>query len=386
MKKLALIIDPGHYPGYNPGIDPTVYEGNVMYSLAEAEKRYCDANYSEYVDCILTRGYNEDPALELGRGHKAVELKRSGNYEKVMFMSDHTNAPGGDPNRMTQKELEVYHNTRGVCIFTSQFRKNTYSFLQQLANVAGNVMGSKFLYLDAKAWKDVEPNRTDTADYWGVIRGAMNHARTQQEADRNGVDYAFIIEHGFHTNPVECDFFGNEANIQKMAQAKIDFIMQHFGIQKKQKITMTAFSYCDNTVTVVAERVEVYQDAQMRNVCGYYTKGTKVRAVQQFSLSDNRKGLRTEGDYYLSAIKGVEVTKNSMKPFVVAVNSPDGKLTLRNFPSSFEGDRVGEFSNGNLVRVVGECYNRGDHWYLVDQGDAPNKFSGFIAARYTKKA
>ena len=39
MKKLALVIDPGHYPGYNPGVDPTVYEGNVMYSLAEAEKK-----------------------------------------------------------------------------------------------------------------------------------------------------------------------------------------------------------------------------------------------------------------------------------------------------------------------------------------------------------
>ena len=61
-------------PGYNPGVDPTVYEGNVMYSLAEAEKNYCDANYSDQVDCILTRGMNDNPSLEQGRGHKAVEM------------------------------------------------------------------------------------------------------------------------------------------------------------------------------------------------------------------------------------------------------------------------------------------------------------------------
>ena len=136
MKKLALVIDPGHYPGYNPGVDPTVYEGNVMYSLAEAEKNYCDANYSDQVDCILTRGMNENPSLEQGRGHKAVEMKQSGNYEIVMFMSDHTNAPGGNPPDP---------NVTGVCIFTSQFRKNTYDFLQKLADVAASVMNSHFL-------------------------------------------------------------------------------------------------------------------------------------------------------------------------------------------------------------------------------------------------
>lgn len=155
-------------------------------------------------------------------------------------------------------------------------------------------------------------------------------------------------------------------------------------VMSRINLTMTSFAYCDSTVRVLSDKIEVYQDATMRNVCGYYTVGTRVRAVQQFGLSDNRKGLRTEGGYYINAIKDIDVTKNNMKKSVVAVKSPDGVLTLRDFPSSYEGTKIREFSNGNLLRVIGEAYNRGDHWYLVDQGDAKDKFSGFVAARYTE--
>lgn len=155
-------------------------------------------------------------------------------------------------------------------------------------------------------------------------------------------------------------------------------------VLNRVNVKMESFSFCDSTVTVIADRIEVYKDAQMRNIVGYYTVGTHVRAVQQYSLSDNRKGLRTEGGYYIGAIKGVEVQKNNMTKKVVSVNSPDGVLVLRDFPSSCEGSKLREFRNGNLLRVIGECYNRGDHWYLVDQGDAKEKFSGFVAARYVK--
>ena len=155
-------------------------------------------------------------------------------------------------------------------------------------------------------------------------------------------------------------------------------------VMSRINLTMTSFAYCDSTVRVLSDKIEVYQDATMRNVCGYYTVGTRVRAVQQFGLSDNRKGLRTEGGYYINAIKGIDVTKNNMKKSVVAVKSPDGILSLRDFPSSYEGTKIREFANGNLLRVIGEAYNRGDHWYLVDQGDAKDKFSGFVAARYTE--
>ena len=376
MKKLALIIDPGHYPGYNPGIDPAVCEGDVMYSLAEAEKKYCDAKYSNQVDCILTRGMNEDPSLEQGRGHKAVEMKQSGNYETVMFMSDHTNAPGGNPPDP---------NVTGICIFTSQFRKNTYDFLQKLADVAASVMNSHFLYMDAQPLSAADP-----ADWWGVVRGAMNHAKTQQEADQNGADYAFIIEHGFHTNPVECAFFKSQKNIQRMAEAKIDFIMEYLGIKKAA--TMTAFWLCDGTLEITyagADGVNLHSGLKMvsTNVVGILYKGEKRRVVQGVKMSDGQDWYRLESGEYITANKNyVKYAENNQKKKVGKVTgvAANDVLNVRDFPNSYSGNVTRTLKEGNLVQVIGECYNNGTQWYLVDQGDASNKFKGFVAARYIK--
>lgn len=376
MKKLALVIDPGHYPGYNPGVDPTVYEGNVMYSLAEAEKNYCDANYSDQVDCILTRGMNENPSLEQGRGHKAVEMKQSGNYETVMFMSDHTNAPGGNPPDPT---------VTGICIFTSQFRKNTYDFLQKLADVAASVMNSHFLYMDAQPLSAADP-----ADWWGVVRGAMNHAKTQQEADQNGADYAFIIEHGFHTNPVECAFFKSQKNIQRMAEAKIDFIMEYLGIKKAA--TMTAFWLCDGTLEITyagADGVNLRSGLKMtnNNIVGTLYKGEKRRVVQGMKLLNGQEWYRLESGEYITANKNyVAYTENNQKKKVGKVTgiAANDVLNVRDFPNSSAGSVTKTLKDGNLVQVIGECYNNGTQWYLIDQGDASNKFKGFVAAKYIK--
>lgn len=376
MKELCLVIDPGHYPGYNPGIDPTVCEGDVMYSLAEAEKKYCDTNYSDQVDCILTRGMNEDPSLEQGRGHKAVEMKQSGNYETVMFMSDHTNAPGGNPPDP---------NVTGICIFTSQFRKNTYDFLQKLADMAASVMNSHFLYMDAQPLSVADP-----ADWWGVVRGAMNHAKTQQEADQNGADYAFIIEHGFHTNPVECAFFKNQKNIQRMAEAKIDFIMEYLGIKKAA--TMTAFWLCDGTLEITyagADGVNLRSGLKItnNNIVGTLYKGEKRRVVQGMKLSNGQEWYRLESGEYITANKNyVAYTENNQKKKVGKVTgiAANDVLNVRDFPNSYSGNVTRTLKEGNLVQVIGECYNNGTQWYLVDQGDASNKFKGFVAARYIK--
>ncbi len=371
MKKLGLVIDPGHYPKYNPGIIPTIYEGDVMFSLAEAEKKYCDENYSNNVDCILTRTRTENPSLEAGRGHKAVKLKQSGNYEKIMFMSDHTNAPGGNPPNP---------NITGICIFTSQFRKNTDSFLRKLGDEVARIMNSHFLYMDAKPFKD-----SDTSDWWGVVRGAMDHARNQTEADKRGVDYAFILEHGFHTNPVECAYFGEEANIFKMAKGKIDFIMKSLGIPKNtEKTSMTGFWYCDGTINIKVP-VSLYSNSRLNStVKGTAIAGTKHRAVQGVQMSDKTDWYRLETGLYIQNTSNISYTDNKMKRFVVSVNSPDNALNMRNFPNSSIGSVKRTFQNGNLLEVIGEAYNSGDHWYLVNQGNAKEKFSGFVAARYVK--
>ena len=218
----------------------------------------------------------------------------------------------------------------------------------------------------------------------------MNHAKTQQEADQNGADYAFIIEHGFHTNPVECAFFKNQKNIQRMAEAKIDFIMEYLGIKKAA--TMTAFWLCDGTLEITyagADGVNLRSGLKItnNNIVGTLYKGEKRRVVQGMKLSNGQEWYRLESGEYITANKNyVAYTENNQKKKVGKVTgiAANDVLNVRDFPNSSAGNVTKTLKDGNLVQVIGECYNNGTQWYLIDQGDASNKFKGFVAAKYIK--
>lgn len=378
MKELCLVIDPGHYPGYNPGINPSVCEGDVMYYLAEAEKAYCDEYYKDKIDCFLTRDYKSDVGL-YDRGMQAINKKLTGQYKNVMFMSDHTNAPGGAPPDP---------NVTGICVFTSQFRKNTYDFLDRFAAHIGSVMGSHYLYRDAKAWKDLEPQHNTTADYWGVIRGSMAGAATEAESSK-GVDITCIIEHGFHTNQYECEWFGSMDNIKKMAQEKIDFIANEFGIEKKEKAKMTGFWLCDGTVDVTyegADGLNVRTAPSLSSSVVYILKkGDKRRAVQGIKMSDETDWYRLEDGYYVSANKSyVSYKDNKSKVTVRKVTgvAASDVLNVRDFPNSYIGNVICALKNENLVDVIGECFNNNQKWYLVHIKNSQYEKTGWAAACY----
>lgn len=150
------------------------------------------------------------------------------------------------------------------------------------------------------------------------------------------------------------------------------------------KVTMTGFWYCDGTVTINCP-VNAYSNAKLSSkVVGVLAEGAKYRAVQGIQMSDGTDWYRLETGVYVQNCPNISYADNNMKRFVVAVNSPDGALNLRDFPNSNIGNAKKTLKNGDLMEVYGEAYNNGEHWYLVDQGSAPTKFRGFVAARYTK--
>lgn len=150
------------------------------------------------------------------------------------------------------------------------------------------------------------------------------------------------------------------------------------------KVTMTGFWYCDGTVTVNCS-INAYSNAKLSSkIVGVLAEGAKYRAVQGIQMSDGTDWYRLETGVYVQNCPNISYADNNMKRFVVAVNSPDGVLNLRDFPNSNIGNVKKTLKNGDLMEVYGEAYNNGDHWYLVDQGNAPVKFNGFVAARYTK--
>lgn len=150
------------------------------------------------------------------------------------------------------------------------------------------------------------------------------------------------------------------------------------------KVTMTGFWYCDGTVTINCS-VNAYSNAKLSSkIAGVLVEGAKYRAVQGIQMSDGTDWYRLETGVYVQNCPNISYADNNMKRFVVAVNSPDGVLNLRDFPNSDIGNVKKTLENGDLMEVYGEAYNNGDHWYLVDQGNASNKFKGFVAARYIK--
>lgn len=156
--------------------------------------------------------------------------------------------------------------------------------------------------------------------------------------------------------------------------------------------TMTAFWLCDGTLEITyagADGVNLRSGLSMtaNNVVGVLHKGEKRRVVQGIKMSDGQDWYRLESGEYITANKNyVKYTENNQKKKVgkvtgVAVNDV---LNVRDFPNSYSGNVTRTLKDGNLVQVIGECYNNGTQWYLIDQGDASNKFKGFVAAKYIK--
>lgn len=179
-------------------------------------------------------------------------------------------------------------------------------------------------------------------------------------------------------------------NEQQWESFKMDVINRVNGTATKA--TMTAFWLCDGTLEITyagADGVNLRSGLSMaaNNVVGILYKGEKRRVVQGIKMSDGQDWYRLESGEYITANKNyVKYTENNQKKKVGKVTgvAANDVLNVRDFPNSYSGNVTRTLKDGNLVRIIGECYNNGMQWYLVDQGDASNKFKGFVAARYIK--
>ena len=125
------------------------------------------------------------------------------------------------------------------------------------------------------------------------------------------------------------------------------------------KVTMTGFWYCDGTVTINCS-VNAYSNAKLSSKpVGVLAEGAKYRAVQGVQMSDGTDWYRLETGVYVQNCPNISYADNNMKRFVVAVNSPDGALNVRDFPNSDIGNVKKTLKNGDLMEVYGEAYNNG---------------------------
>jgi len=249
---MKITIDPGHSVNMNAGCIKGYFEGNTTFALAGYLKTALEQY--EGFSVVLTRSkLQENPSLE-ERGKTAIS---SGSD---VFISLHTNAAST--------------SARGVVAFHSLKRPDSKILSEQLAQVVAQTMGT----YSRGSLTRLYPGTTKT-DYYGVIRAAVRGS---------DVPYAFILEHGFHTNPIECAWLNHEVNLRKLAEAEAATFAAYFGAVKKELVVKS-----DTT-----------QDMTLKLGSKYTVKLT-AKQKPNFTVG-NGKVLRTKSEqqlgdnYYLS--------------------------------------------------------------------------------------
>lgn len=208
-KKVLVVLDPGHYPNYNKGAVTGYFEGDKMYDYSEYER---DALKAYGIDAVITRNRNNDMEL-YSRGQVAV--KNAVGYDEVVFISNHSNAFSGQ--------------ACGVEIYRSLYLPGSEELGKKLMDAIVGIMKPVTGITYARGVKTREGNN---GDYYGVIRGSLSGATSEAKAKKGPVGYSYLIEHGFHDNPIECAFLNNAANLKKMAEAEAKAIADYFGLAK----------------------------------------------------------------------------------------------------------------------------------------------------------
>lgn len=216
-KKILIVLDAGHGTNVNKGVTPGYYEGNKMYDLTEFQK---SALESYGFKVMLTRNRNSYPDLD-PRGQMAV--KNGKGYDHVVFISNHTNAGNS--------------GVRGTEIFRSLYLPDSNDLAVKLCKAIVDTIDTNN--------RGVKTRQGNHGDYYGVIRSAVNYAKSVKIAESGVVDFAFLIEYGFHTNAVECAFLNDDTNLKALANVTAKTLADYFGMKKtstKKETTKTTSS------------------------------------------------------------------------------------------------------------------------------------------------
>lgn len=196
---IKVVLDAGHGKAGNPyPPQKGYYEGTQMWKLANYLKTELEA-YG--IEVITTRpNINDDPSL-LTRGQTA------GKNKCDLFLSLHSNAPASASDT----------KPTGSVVYYSVTEPKNKELADKLGNKVSELMGH---YYRGSLTRTYESNAT--IDYYGVIRASA----------QSGCKRAFIIEHGYHTNPKDSAFLIVDDNLKKLAVAEAEIIAGYFGVKK----------------------------------------------------------------------------------------------------------------------------------------------------------
>lgn len=197
MSKIKIVLDAGHFTGFNPSpVYPAYHEGNMTWDLhlllAEWLRKFG-------FEVTGTRRNRDDdlPVWDRGYRGKGADL----------LISLHSNACDAEGVR------------RVVVIppFADQF--GCLDLAHRMAKCVTAAMG---IEEDPQIYTSTYIDDWGrTRDYYGVIRGAIDA----------GCKRAMIIEHSFHTNEESAKWLHDTTNLSKLAEAEAREIAHYFGIE-----------------------------------------------------------------------------------------------------------------------------------------------------------
>lgn len=200
MSKI-IVLDPGHGKTGNPHTTREgFYEGTQNFILSQYLR---DELTALGFEVIVTRKTVDDcPELE-ERGRLA------GESGACLFLSLHSNAPG------TSTDPERYTRVRGVETYYSiTDEENNAKFARAINDAVVRTMQTEDRGIKTRRYPD-HPE----LDYYCVIRTAA----------QSGCRAAFIVEHGFHTNPEDSAFLQSDECLARLAHAEAAVIAEYFG-------------------------------------------------------------------------------------------------------------------------------------------------------------
>ena len=194
MSRGLIVLDAGHGRFGNPyPLMEGFYEGTQNFKLAGFLKAALE---SKGFSVLLTRNsIEEDPSLE-ERG------KLAGDNHATLFLSLHSNAPGA------ASSPEAYHAVRGSETYYSLAAEARNAVIARALNDAVvATMNTVDRGIKTRSYPD-QPR----INYYGVLRHSAAY----------GCPTAFIIEHGFHTNPEDAAFLASDECLKRLAEAEAD--------------------------------------------------------------------------------------------------------------------------------------------------------------------
>lgn len=192
-ENMRICLDAGHYGKYNQSpVDKRYFESDMAWKLHLLQKKYLE----EYgVEVVVTR-----ESQDRNRGLYERGAASSGCD---LFISDHSNAA----------EKTTIDYPVSYCAIDGKADGIGLALAQCIENVMGTVQTAR-----------IEHRRGQNGDYYGVVRGATAVGTP-----------GLILEHSFHTNPMATAWLLDEGNLERLARAEVDTIVQYYGLHPVYK-------------------------------------------------------------------------------------------------------------------------------------------------------